>query len=1030
MCPLGTDCADCGPRSVFAPPASPLAPPDPPSTPPLPPPYPLHPPFAPLPSINEVVSLPSLAVQFKVPLAQRRLLSTRAALLSTRAALLSPSQLSGLSSGLFTVCNCSNYPRCTVNVDPPALASRTNMLVSARCDWIEVNETRTAGVAYVPQPSANSMAARSAAQAQLVALVQAPSQLRKQLGGLNIDTASFSVTPRLAVQLVVLSPISPPPPSPPSPPMLPPGIFNSSGGFEPFCLTCSAGCFAEAIAQPEKACFESLWSGGECTDNCNTYECDHRYCTNNEISTKCLADLSQSPAVRLLSQSPRAAAITAGLLPPSNGSSVTTEVHPVSMAMQPNPMRFKVDDDGAPGDVQVNIRVAFSLQWTDPRLFDSKLSPCRRMLPIQLSASLQEAAAQANLLAIRARQAIYWLPEPQVMGIRGASTALLESSFAMNETQTWLGGTGAPGGWAAPLDACVRCVNFSMVKALTFTANFDYAFYPFDSQTVDLSIAVSSPGVHLYTCATVGRELAKTPKQLLPVSGTWQAHSKGGSEWLSAANVNELDEQQIGSCRFKMHIRRSFVTVLIKDLIPGVLVVFSCLCGLWLNPSVPPLLGGRCSMQIFGMLLVGRRSGIVDSLGTLPYLIWVDWFNLIQFVIIICCLMETVSVHHLIRTERGHEAHYIDGIFRRLIPFVIFPIVVLSLLFVGILESWIVWYPSISMVLIIGIVVPCHQVRQDRLLWREKKADAIAKLAKCDSSTDEGMSSIQVCFELCDTDSSGTLDTKELRSLIAAMYPGVPRRVRFSCMSSVLEGMRSSSFGLVEFVTIVDKTQKFMAEAIAVEPPRLARRNSSISCRRNSASAPLPNLTRPSDSSTVGLRQRESDHFFLKNLKRYTVPIISTLRFKTAGRMKGKRTSGSRRSEANKVGPRLEDTQSRTAGHGGDTTTVRSSRSVAMRPMGKWCSRRRVSYTGVAPADEQSDGVLPRDVASTDMIVESVQHTPAGSSAGPSPPPSEAPSGGNCAVDSPSEAQGLRRVGLGTGGSAEPNLDSAISQDL
>ena len=46
----------------------------------------------------------------------------------------------------------------------------------------------------------------------------------------------------------------------------------------------------------------------------------------------------------------------------------------------------------------------------------------------------------------------------------------------------------------------------------------------------------------------------------------------------------------------------------IKDLVPGIMIVFGGLLGLFLDPGAPPLVGGRCSLMIVAMLLVVNMS--------------------------------------------------------------------------------------------------------------------------------------------------------------------------------------------------------------------------------------------------------------------------------------------------------------------------------------------------------------------------------------------------------------------------------------
>ena len=68
----------------------------------------------------------------------------------------------------------------------------------------------------------------------------------------------------------------------------------------------------------------------------------------------------------------------------------------------------------------------------------------------------------------------------------------------------------------------------------------------------------------------------------------------------------------------------------LKEILPVTLVAFGSLLALWLNPTVPPLLGSRCSLSVLAMLVIANRDSAGEDLGFLPYLIFADWFRLVQ----------------------------------------------------------------------------------------------------------------------------------------------------------------------------------------------------------------------------------------------------------------------------------------------------------------------------------------------------------------------------------------------------------------
>ena len=90
----------------------------------------------------------------------------------------------------------------------------------------------------------------------------------------------------------------------------------------------------------------------------------------------------------------------------------------------------------------------------------------------------------------------------------------------------------------------------------------------------------------------------------------------------------------------------------------------AALLALRLNPLIPPLLGGRFAGQIFAMVLIAGRTTIdlSPTLGKVTKLLWIDWFYSFQFITCLLSLIETTTVHHLVRTNRESLALRVDQV--------------------------------------------------------------------------------------------------------------------------------------------------------------------------------------------------------------------------------------------------------------------------------------------------------------------------------------------------------------------------------
>ena len=183
---------------------------------------------------------------------------------------------------------------------------------------------------------------------------------------------------------------------------------------------------------------------------------------------------------------------------------------------------------------------------------------------------------------------------------------------------------------------------------------------------------MSLAGTRLYGCEQLAEKLTDRT-DLLPIDGSWKMQ-QGASITHKAGD---------SYCAVIVPIVRNFEVFFIKNILVVVLIVQAAMLSLWLNPLIPPLMGGRFGIAITAMLTISNvvNVDLTDQLGRLPknQLLWLDYFYFFQFAMIILSISESAVVHVLIRHGKDALATQIDHEFRVLLPFVMYPLLAIGL---------------------------------------------------------------------------------------------------------------------------------------------------------------------------------------------------------------------------------------------------------------------------------------------------------------------------------------------------------------
>ena len=585
----------------------------------------------------------------------------------------------------------------------------------------------------------------------------------------------------------------PPPPDPPAPPAPPPALCsdtcNDSGqgtpnecddgaanngrpqtcevgtdcsdcGLRSYCFSCPQECHDEAVAfgNADQSCLEYMWLQDGCYSQCNTAACGHHHCTDEAAIQNCL----------------RIERISGEDFITSPAESPEVGIHPFKFGQ----LKLLVEGDKS-NSVLADFVLKYTLTWNDPRLLTSA---CRAVLDKMLSSKGSEESPYLEK---------YWRPKLSVATSENIASQrdLIYSNFRK--------------------EAGVTNVSLEIEERFVLPQKFDYFYFPFDHQNVSVDIWL--PQTTLLGCSKLveqlrGNEMG-TPlpgRQLLPATGAWlyetcsQVHGFCDSSTISY-DILEVPPAPLSTevgqtCKITLKIRRDNMLELIKNIGPLVVVGYVPVLTLWLNPSIPPLVGGRVSSHIFSMVLVMVKYNTNLGLGILTSMIWIDFFYLCLFCMIALGLFETIFIHSLFRANMALAAMTIDGVFRKLMPMCVYPCIMGAAFLVGLqrnVEAVMLAVGGISLFTVLGVVVSL--IRVNRL--HSKRRRAINALVRAQLHDDREMDEEDVAamlhdamhhaFVTFDLDKSGMLDRKEMRLILKTMYPKMTSQKQLEAMKAV-----------------------------------------------------------------------------------------------------------------------------------------------------------------------------------------------------------------------------------------------------
>jgi len=414
---------------------------------------------------------------------------------------------------------------------------------------------------------------------------------------------------------------------------------------------------------------------------------------------------------------------------------------------------------------QMTYKATFEyiLVWSDPRLLGS---PCYAVLPTTLTRLPDEDSLVRDN---------FWIPDVHVVN------GIIDANVNRHSSVVEIGGVPNENGRLPRglKDGLVR--STATRRGQVLLQSFNFGRFPFDKQSIELVFEV--PGAAL-SCDEIAAQLATQP--LLPAAASWTqlgppvaqddtlVGSQGGAR-------NGTRPVLLGRCVLLLPIQRVSTVYIVQSFIPLCILVLGALMALQLNPTIPPMVGGRMSALIFAMVLVSLKSKGGLGIGTPTYLVWTDYFRLGQFILLILGLASTITIHRLVRMGATESANRVDYASRLVIPFFLYPLFVFSMILIG-FEHDAAGYSFFCVgifALVAGVFL--YNVRS-KMAAAASRRTLVSSMQGKDMADEEHAGLLGEAFDLFDEDKSGAIDAKELNSLFSQLFPKLNRKQRLGAI--------------------------------------------------------------------------------------------------------------------------------------------------------------------------------------------------------------------------------------------------------
>jgi len=550
----------------------------------------------------------------------------------------------------------------------------------------------------------------------------------------------------------------------------------------------------------------AAYNNGICDDNCNNLDCAHDMsdCSYDDIYELCVKEQS---GTRTWTTAPSVAANSTSHscdLPTSeawacpsyeeteaytaifdslSASSTDTSSQLVEVVLQASflePMSLKFQSTDASMIVTANIQ--YRVQWSDERL---AVVPCRKMLSYYMG--IDSSHGDADKAVAETVKSLQWIPE---ITINGENSTTDTASFYFSESMPWLDDNDKlPTQDANAL--CHNCAVYMASETVTFTVTESefgsFQYFPFDSHSLRIQVAMQDTA-RFVNCEKAHRDATSGWTRYLSSTtlADWQVLLlPSTNDWIMRGAADDIEFRTVGkslnACEMELHISRNPFVFLIKQIL---VTIFFVLCGLLALLLAPTdLMGDRVTTILFSALIVSTNMQGDIGLGNPQYIIWYDYFNLVQFLILLVVLIESIYVHKLVLWHRTRTAYRLDR--TCLISITLLYLLVLVVLFIipfsgsGAVAVGAVLAP----LLFTGSFLVFTALRRRETRVRQA---ALAQLRVVPmSDVDAFREALRHGFAAFDYDENESLDIDQLRNFLIAVYPHATKRELTKCLMAL-----------------------------------------------------------------------------------------------------------------------------------------------------------------------------------------------------------------------------------------------------
>ena len=336
---------------------------------------------------------------------------------------------------------------------------------------------------------------------------------------------------------------------------------------------------------------------------------------------------------------------------------------------------------------------------------------------------------------------------------------------------------------------CSDCALLAGEIEFEILQGFKYTDFPFDRHTIRIEIVVD--GVDLFTCrnrdalAIMGLDETNAEELLLPATGTWKIDGSleeavNLTHPISALTGMELKEH----CVVEIKIRRNWIVYFVKQTFTILLVTAAGLVALLMQPG--ELLGDRCAQLLVAVLIIITSLQTDLGLGNLSYLIWVDYFNLMQLIVLLLALGQTMIIHRLIYRQETYLVIIFDRVFRLLIPLLLWPTLCIGMVMFGLGHN-VAGGVLVGGGFLITAVYGGIWVNRAYFKARKDRAAAVQAARSLAPDADEKTytSVLHNLFLKFDIDNGGDIDVREMRNLLMDLHNEASRGAIAAAMLEV-----------------------------------------------------------------------------------------------------------------------------------------------------------------------------------------------------------------------------------------------------